>query len=194
MTFAFFLVFSIYSSLLSSYFFLFSLRMCLLVSLLLVLLFSFLNHFYCLCLICLISLFSLFDASDFHVQSTLMFWQIKPQEGKKKGKCLSLFFSISLLFLSCSFIHSFVLSLFLALTLPHSLALSASLSVSPLFSQLFVISPCLLIYLLIIHFESLGISSLTGSRRRCQQVVARWILATSLFSHLYQSLFFLWSS
>lgn len=128
MTFAFFLVFSIYSSLLSSYFFLFSLRMCLLVSLLLVLLFSFLNHFYCLCLICLISLFSLFDASDFHVQSTLMFWQIKPQEGKKKGKCLSLFFSISLLFLSCSFIHSFVLSLFLALTLPPILSLSLCLS------------------------------------------------------------------
>lgn len=164
--------------------------MCLLVSLLL-LLFSFLNHFYCLCLICLISLFSLFDAFDCHVQSTLMRTNKATGGQEKKG---NVYLSSFLFHFYSSLALSFILSFFLFFSpslSPHSLALSASLSVSPLFSQLFVISPCLLIYLLIIHFESLGISSLTGSRRRCQQVVARWILATSLFSHLYQSLFFL---
>lgn len=115
------------------------------------------------------------------------------RQEKKGNVYLSSFLFHFYSFLALSFILSFFLFFSPSLS-PHSLALSASLSVSPLFSQLFVISPCLLIYLLIIHFESLGISSLTGSRRRCQQVVARWILATSLFSHLYQSLFFLWSS
>lgn len=136
MTFAFLLVFSIYSSLLSSYFFLFSLRMCLLVSLLLVLLFSFLNHFYCLCLICLISLFSLFDAFDFHVQSTLM-WTNKATGGQeKKGNVyLSSFLFHFYSFLALSFILSFflffspslspILSLSLCLSLCFSLILSA---------------------------------------------------------------------
>lgn len=114
------------------------------------------------------------------------------QEKREMFISLLFYFTFIPLLLFHSFFRSFSFSR--PHSPPHSLALSASLSVSPLFSQLFVISPCLLIYLLIIHFESLGISSLTGSRRRCQQVVARWILATSLFSHLYQSLFFLWSS
>lgn len=92
--------------------------MCLLVSLLLVLLFSFLNHFYCLCLICLISLFSLFDASDFHVQFTLMRTNKATggQEQRKKG---NVYLSSFLFHFYSSLALSFILSFFL-FSRPHS--------------------------------------------------------------------------